>query len=362
MSIRSLGWERYVANSNADANAFTGKTIGRVTAENKTNWIVGTDEGEHTAVILRNFTRANPVPKTGDWVAYDPIENDKGKILITAVLPRFSTLSRITPKANPNPDAPDISQIIAVNVDTAFIIQGLDNNFNEKRIERYLVMVRQGNAKPAIILNKTDLAQNIDATKQAMSERFPDVPVFFISATTGQGTETLAHAIEPEETVTFLGSSGVGKSTLLNALLGADIQSTGAVREQDSRGRHTTTRRELFVLPSGGIVIDTPGMRELQISADTEQVEGVFNTINALAQQCRFPDCDHERSQGCAIRNAVARGDISEETYKSFIKLRREAEFNESKDSVQYQQAKKQFWKTVHKSLKLRNEFEHKDK
>ena len=362
MSTQSLGWERYLINAGADAKTFAQQAVGRVTAENKNNWIVGTDSGEYIAVILRNFAPANPIPKAGDWITFSKVENDKEKILITAVLPRFSTLSRITPKANPNPDAPDVKQILAVNVDTAFVVQGLDANFNPNRIERYLVMIRQGGTKPAIILNKTDIAQNMDAVKQAMRERFSGVPIFFISATTGRGTQELARAIAPGETVTFLGSSGVGKSTLLNALLGADIQATGAVRDKDSKGKHTTTRRELFVLPNGGIVIDTPGMRELQISADTGQVADTFGQIDRLARQCRFSDCDHEQSKGCAIRDAVARGDVPEALYKSFIKLRREAEFNESKDSVQYQQTKKQFWKSIHKSLKLKNDFDHKEK
>ena len=362
MSIQSLGWDRYLARSKADAKDFDTSSIGRVTAENKNNWIVGTNAGERLAVILRNFTLANPIPKVGDWVIFNEVENDKEKILITKVLPRFSTLSRITPKTHQGIAAPDIDQIIGVNIDTAFIVQGLDANFNENRIERYMVMIRQGNASPAVILNKTDLAQNPDEVRRSMEKRFPDVPVFFMSATTGQGVAELANTITPGQTVTFLGSSGVGKSTLLNALLGSEIQATGEVREKDSHGRHTTTRRELFVLPGKGIVIDTPGMRELQISADTSAVESVFSRINALARLCKFPDCDHEHSKGCAVLKAIETGELPEESYRSFIKLKREAKFNESKDSVQYQQEKKQFWKTVHKSLKLRNEFEHREK
>lgn len=357
MNIHSLGWDTYVTNTGADTSAFSNVAIGRVIAENKNNWIVSTDQGECQAIISRNFTLKNPVPKAGDWVTYQQIENDNAKLRITSVLPRFSTLSR----SNPSPEAKSQDQILAVNVDIACIVQGLDANFNENRLERYLVMIQQGGAKPGIILNKTDLAQDIASVRESMQKRFNHIPVFFISAQTGQGIRELAESFVPGKTMAFLGSSGVGKSTLLNALLGSNTQTTAAVREQDSRGRHTTTRRELFILPHGSMVIDTPGMRELQISADTENVKDVFARINALAKQCEFPDCDHEHSKGCVILKAVETGELNTESYKSFIKLRREAEFNESKDRVAYQQTKKQFWKSINKFQKLRIKLEDKE-
>ncbi len=346
-----FGWENYKKRIFAQADVAAGLSLpeqtqlARVTAENRGNWTIGTVSGELLGVILRNFTRSNLLPKVGDWVVYKSLP-DKERVLIEKVLPRFSQLSRKDPK----PGEAVEEQVLAVNVDKVFLVQGLDNNFNLNRLERYLVAVQQAGAEPAIVLNKTDAAQGLDDLKQEAGERLPGIKIFFVSAKTGAGMKELKDSLGLGETVVFLGSSGVGKSTLINWLLSSLVQETKEVRGKDSKGRHTTTRREMFILPGGGIVIDTPGMRELQLWAGKEAVTETFEDIRKLIRNCRFADCTHgDKAKGCAVRQALENGELAEERYNSFIKLLKETEFQDNKENPVYQKGKKEFWKKINK-------------
>jgi ribosome biogenesis GTPase len=247
------------------------------------------------------------------------------------------------------------------------LVQGLDNNFNFNRLERYLTMVRDGNVEPVIVFNKTDAADNLDSLMGLARDRFKNTKTFFVSAKTDEGMKNIKNAIRAGETVVFLGSSGVGKSTIINRLSETILQATGEVREKDSKGRHTTSRREMFILPAisaesgrerGGIVIDTPGMRELQVLVSQESVDDVFEDFEKLGKGCRFTDCDHETSKDCAILAKLKTGEIVSERYKSFLKLRREARFIGSKGDPEQERAKRSFWKKVNKSLKTRGKSE----
>ena len=346
--LNNLGWENYKRRVGVALSLPKQAQLARVTVENRGNWVLGTAQSEIFGIILRNFTRDNLLPKVGDWVAYKDLQ-DKERVLIEKVLPRFSQLSRKDPKSG----EAIAEQILAVNVDKVFLVQSLDNNFNLNRLERYLVAVQQAGAEPAIVLNKADIAEGLEDLRRKSNARLPGVKIFFVSAKTGAGMKKLEDSIAPGETVVFLGSSGVGKSTLINRFLSFAIQETKEVRGKDSKGRHTTTRREMFVLPNGGIVIDTPGMRELQILAGEEAVVDAFADIRELTLRCRFLNCTHsEKSKDCVVRQALASGKLAKERYNSFIKLLKETEFQENKDSPAYQKGKKEFWEKVKKELK----------
>ena len=362
MNLFSLGWENYSKKIEEPSKIPETGLVGRIAAENRKNWIIFSELGENQGIILKNFSRKNPMPKIGDWVLFKRLPGED-KVLIEKILPRFSKISR----KDPRPGGKIEEQIIAVNIDKVFLVQGLDNNFNFNRLERYLVMVRDGNVEPVIVFNKTDAADNLDSLMVFARDRFKNTETFFVSAKTGEGMKNIKNAIRAGETVVFLGSSGVGKSTIINRLFETILQATREVRGKDSKGRHTTSRREMFILPTastesererGGVVIDTPGMRELQVLASQESVDDVFEDFEKLGKSCRFTDCDHEISKDCAILAKVKTGEIVMERYESFLKLRREAGFTGSKVDPNQERAKRSFWKKVSKNLKTRSKLE----
>ncbi len=340
MRLTELGWLLYKRKQPTDSKTgdLTKANVGRIGIENKTNFVLHAADGELEGIIQGKFRHVakspSDFPKVGDWVMYDKLPNED-KAIITKVLPRYSIIARKA--AGDSTDA----QIIAANVDSLFIVFGLDKPFNAPLLERYLSMAYEGGVKPIIILNKTDSTKFTSKAIAQAEALAPGLAVHAISAKSEVGLHAIERLIEPGRTIAFVGPSGVGKSTLINALLGSEVQTTAEVRLVDSKGRHTTTRRELFVLPSGGILIDTPGIRELETLSSGATVKTLFSDIENLAVLCRFRDCEHVNSKFCAVLDALKAGTLSQERYDSFIKLAKEATFHETKEDIYQQQERK---------------------
>jgi ribosome biogenesis GTPase len=319
--LESLGWSPFFAEAFAPFAA-EGLVPGRVTREHRALFRVQAEDGEYVAEMagrLRHQARGRAdLPAVGDWVAVRPDVHAR-RAVIQGVLPRRSRFSRKT--AGEEYD----EQVVAANVDTVFLLTGLDHDFNPRRIERYLVMAWESGARPVIVLNKADLRPDPEAARREVEAVAGGVPVYLVSVRERRGLEQLEPFLRPRETVALLGSSGVGKSTLLNHLSGAARQATREVRAHDSHGRHTTTHRQIFALPSGALMLDTPGMRELQLWESGAGLEATFDDIEALAAGCRFGDCAHESEPGCAVRAALAEGRLDEGRFASYLKLRAES-------------------------------------
>jgi len=273
------------------------------------------------------------LPATGDWVAVRRVEAELA--LIEQVLPRRSKIARRAAGTR------DDEQVLAANVDLALIVCGLDGDFNIRRLERYLAIAHEGGVEPVIVLNKADVCGGAEAALEQVRGTTRSATVLAISALTGFGCEAIDALLGPGVTAVLLGSSGAGKSTLLNRILGTEVHKTASVRESDSRGRHTTTHRQLIELPSGGALIDTPGLREIQLWVSGESIAAVFDDIAELAAQCRFGDCSHTSEPGCAVRDAVDAGRL-----ESFHKLGREAE------RLSGVLTEKQRWRSIHKAAR----------
>jgi ribosome biogenesis GTPase len=287
---------------------------------------------------------AEDFPAIGDWVAVSDREGD-GQI--EAVLPRKSKFSRKTAGTKSE------EQVVAANVDTVFIVQGLDHDYNLRRLERYLVAAFESNASPVVILSKADLCEDVDEKIIGAESVTPGTPVHAISSVSGQGLEALDQYVLPGVTVAFLGSSGAGKSTLINRIVGEEIQKTAAVREHDSRGRHTTTHRELIVLKTGGLLIDTPGMRELQLWDAGGSLSDAFSDVESIASACYFTNCRHQNEPGCAVREALADGTLDPARFESYLKLERELEFLDSRMDERLNLKRKNREKKIHRAYRM---------
>lgn len=311
--------------------------IARVTAVHKERYELVCEQGECYARLKSAVyfgMGAEDFPTVGDFVelAYNPV----GDSVILRTLPRRTFFSR----RDPMPGHPT-EQAVAANFDTVFAVQSLNENFNISRLERYLAQAWQSGAEPVVVLTKADLPGD-HATELAAAEKAAQgVQVIAVSAKTGEGIELLKPYLLPGKTLVFLGSSGVGKSSLLNRLAGKELMETGAIREEDGRGRHTTTHRQMFRLPCGTLVIDTPGMRQLGIWDVSEGLGEAFPDIEAFSKQCRFSDCRHEAEPGCAVLQAVADGQLSPERLESYRKLHREAAVSRRKEKRKKQPMKK---------------------
>ena len=317
--LRDLGFaEKYIQ----EIIQYEGFYLGRVIAQYKDLYKVATAETELLAEIsgkLRYSSQEIPdYPAVGDFVLLDREDSQTGNAIIYRILPRRSAFVR---KAAGT--AHEI-QVVAANIDTVFICMSLNRDFNLRRLERYLSVAWDSGALPVIVLTKADLGENLAAKLAEIQETAAGVDVLVTSSLTADGYQAVLQYIRPGQTVAFLGSSGVGKSTLINRLLGEEIMATREIR-QDDKGRHATTRRELFLIPAGGAVIDTPGMRELGVeSADLGRT---FTDIEELAASCRFQDCRHTQEPGCAVRKAITEGLITEERLLSYQKLKKEAKY-----------------------------------
>lgn len=318
MQLENLGWDPHFEREFQALN-LAGAAAGRVGQANRGELTILADESAPIRGQLAGRLRGVAVV-AGDWVAFDP---KSGRV--EAVLPRRSCIQRGRPGGAPEP------QPLAANVDIAFVVCGLDGDFNPRRIERYLVMIRASGARAAVVLNKSDLHPSPWAAVELVRALDETLPVVLACGRDGAGIEDIEDLFAPGETAVLLGSSGAGKSTLTNRFLGWDRQRVAEVRTSDSRGRHATTTRELIVLPSGRLMIDTAGLREVQPWSSTEVVDESFADIAALASACRFRDCSHQGEPGCAVEAAVRDGLLTEARRASFVKLKREAEFLESR-------------------------------
>ncbi|MBI1183265.1 ribosome small subunit-dependent GTPase A [bacterium] len=327
MTLQDLGYNIEFENYRKEHNLFS-FGVGRVISEHKERYVVKTPEKEYDGEIVGNLRFAalnrSDFPAVGDWVAISEYDDDK--VLIHAVFPRKTILERQAVGKHGE------KQIIATNIDVAFIVQAVDRDFNINRIERYLTICHTSNVKPIIILNKIDLINNNELSDliSQVQERIKQVPIIPISNETQKGFEKLRERIAKGKTYCLLGSSGVGKSTLLNNLSGKALMKTNLISASTNKGRHVTSHRELLVLEYGGILIDNPGMREVGIADSKEGLEITFNTIIELAQGCKFKDCTHTTEVGCAVLKAVETGEIDKSSYENFLRMEREKEHFES--------------------------------
>jgi len=318
LNLESLGWDASYAEA-FQPHEQDDLTPARVAVEHRSEYVVYSVLGELRAGAAGRLRFDGEHPAVGDWVAV-AARPDEERATIQAVLPRRTAFVRKAPWLETK------AQVIAANVDVVFVVCGLDANFNVRRIERYITLAWESGAEPVVLLTKADLCDDVDSRRWEVEAVAIGVPVHTVSAPTGEGLEAVASHLGEGRTAALLGSSGVGKSTLVNALAGEELLLTREVREGDGRGRHTTTHRQLVVLPQGGVMLDTPGMRELQLWDADEGLSSAFAEIDDLATQCRFNDCAHEREPGCAVRAALADGSLERERFDSWRKLQRELE------------------------------------
>jgi len=346
-SLESLGFGPFFAEA-WTARPREGLIPGRVIAAHTRLLRVQADSGEHLAVPsgrLRHSARGpEDLPCVGDWVAVRAAA--AGRARIEEVLPRRTAFVRR------GAGEVTVVQVLAANVDTAFLVMGLDRDFNPRRLERALVLAWESGADPVVVLNKADVCDDLAARVAETERSASGVPVLVLAAKAGEGLEALAPWLLPGRTVALLGSSGVGKSTIVNRLLGEERQRTSAVREGDQRGRHTTTHRELVALPGGGLLLDTPGLRELQLWASDDGLKAAFDDIEALAPECRFRDCAHGQEPGCAVRAAVDAGELSVERLASYHKLEAELRSLRIRGDKALQSERNARWRAIHKSMR----------
>lgn len=343
--LERLGWNEEVARQfEAHAPDFE---PGRVAVQHRGFWEVTTERREALVEVtgrLRHASDPGALPVVGDWVGL----RDG---LIDAVLPRTSKFSRKTPFTQVS------EQVLVANVDVAFLVMGLDGDFNLRRLERYLTTAWEGGATPIIVLNKADLAYDLETQKADTESVAFGVPVHVVCAQTGEGVEELRPRLAGNRTAVLLGSSGVGKSSLINRLLGEERFRIGEVRD-DGRGRHTTTHRELVAVPGGGVIIDTPGLRELQLWETDDGLDQAFVDVAELIAHCRFSDCQHRTEPGCAIKAALADGSLSRERWESYKKLQRELARLERKLDPKLRSEERKKWAARTKSHRQRQKLQ----
>lgn len=355
MNLKNFGWntnwqQQFDEYKLSDTNEHI--TVGRVLLEYKHSYRVATEFGEWLATPSGHFQFNAQVrrdyPAIGDWVVLEQLPGE-AKGVIHSILPRRSLFSRKVAGQNIE------EQIIAVNIDYVFLVTSLNKDFNLRRLERYLLAAYDSGSNPIIVLTKKDLCEDPSEYVDQVEKIAFGVPIYAVSSFTGEGIDQLQQLLADGKTGALLGSSGVGKSSLTNALCEENVMVVQTIRTDDDKGRHTTTHRELFQLPNGGLLIDTPGMREFQLWNNSDSLESSFNDIEALAQHCRFRDCEHKKEPGCAVLAALQEGTLEQERYTSYFKLKRELAFIERKTNAQAQTAEKNKWKKISNQIQKKN-------
>ena len=348
LSLESLGWSEFFAD--AFAAYAHGKYIpARVASENRGLYLLcaesGDLQGEVTGRLRYKAEARGDLPAVGDWVVVEA-RFEEGRGLIRAILPRQSKFSRKVAGFTSD------EQIVAANISTVFLVTALNRDFNVGRMERYLIMTWESGANPVIVLNKADLCPDVTAYLDQLEHIAAGVPMIVTSCTSGDGLDGLKPYLGKGATVALLGSSGVGKSTLVNCLLGEEVLLTQATRAGDDRGRHTTTTRDLILLPTGGMVIDTPGMREMQLWGGEEELDGAFSDIDSLSQDCRFTDCRHAGEPGSAVAQAIEDGHLDARRLESYRKLQRELAYLAARQEQKAAAIEKNRWKSRSKAAR----------
>jgi ribosome biogenesis GTPase / thiamine phosphate phosphatase len=331
MNFEDIGWAHYAFQTTPDP------ACGRIALAHRDHFIVWTATGEVTATISGHLRYIDSGPPcVGDWIIL------RDSSVISQVLPRRTQLSRKEPGKRLR------EQVLAANMDLLFIVSGLDRDYNPRRLERYLVLAYESGARPIILLNKADLRNDLADVVRLTERHVPGVPVLALSALVPWGLDAIAPHVEPGQTAALIGSSGAGKSTIVNALLGETRQRTSAVREDDSKGRHTTTHRELIRMPGNWLLMDLPGLREVQLWADPERIDTAFADILDLAQQCRFRDCAHNEEPGCAVRAA----ELDPDRLRSYRKLQKELNHLELQTDIHRARELRKKWNAIEKDIR----------
>lgn len=351
IELKKSGWNEFFEDqlSNFKMDEFT---AGRVSRENKNNFILLTEHGEITAELsgkfLFNAESKSDFPAVGDWVLFRHLPAEQ-KGIIEIVLERKSKFSRKVTMSKTD------EQIIASNIDFLFIVSSLNEEVNIRRIERYLTLAHESGLTPVIILSKSDLSENNDEIMSELKKISGNTGIHAVSSLENKGMDILSGYFSGNRTVAFVGSSGVGKSTLINKLSGEDLMEVKEISTYKDKGRHTTSHRELIILPSGGAIIDTPGMRELQMWEGSDGIGETFSDIENLISECKFSDCTHTSEPGCAVTDALDNGGLDEGRYRNYLKLKKEIRYFERRKSVKDMISEKKKWKTITKQVRNQN-------
>jgi len=335
MSLLEWGWSFYRSET---PNGLSGRIV-RVIAAHGEQFLVVGDSGPCSATASGRLLFESGLPVVGDWAT---IENNR----LERILPRRSSLSRIAPGG-----AHQV-QTLAANVDLLFIVTGLDGDFNVRRLERYLLLALESRVTPVFVLTKSDLCPDPDGMETLARRIVGEWRIILSSSLDGRGAECMRTAIAPGQTAALIGSSGAGKSTLMNLLLGAARQETNDVRASDSRGRHTTTHRQMFRIPGGGLLIDQPGLREIQLRLEPAVLNQAFPELAEAAAGCRFRDCRHQTEPGCAVRRQIESGDLDPARLRSFNKLQREADRADEEFDAVARTKRKNMIKSIHRAMR----------